>query len=91
MEIFNERRTMKRPEKKEATPLTTFVGRKKIFGYNLAYDDWEAFLPNINELTEIIAKYHVELGKRMVMDKGKNAKVSPSRELAKAISKRLGK
>lgn len=40
---------------------------------------------DVNELTEVIARYHVNLGFRMVADKGKNEKVSPSRELANTI------
>lgn len=40
---------------------------------------------NEEDLLNVIAKYHVELGLRMVADKGKNEKISPSRELAKTL------
>ncbi len=44
---------------------------------------------DLEKMVTVIAEYHIELGKRIVRDGGKNEKVSPSRELAKTIILRM--
>lgn len=49
---------IKKPEKKEQHKNSWRWGNYKIvLGYNQACDDWEKFLPSVDELEKIIDKY----------------------------------
>jgi len=78
---------MKKPEKKQLgevglsikTGRTFLVGKVK--GYNQAYDEWERFLPDVEEIGEIILE--------VFWDKcGGNFSAV---DIAQAIAKRIGK
>ena len=80
MGVWEEFEEMNKPEKKTGTMLGV--------GYNQAYDDWEAYLPNEEEINQVIRNHFSTIFQKpdlmiAIVEAGNNA--------AKAIAKRIGK
>lgn len=76
---------MKKPEKKKVDMNRKANERRYPIGYNQACDDWEKFLPNKQEIENIIDKW---INNNNLGNYDKMPKLKEYNELAQAIYKR---